>query len=187
MYPRTTLPSSSSVEPPLTTPSVAILSAHSITLDSQSTGCIECKDIRDHFQVFGTTVFSRRTSCRLCFGWWGGPNISRRVAASTSGGASRQYSWMQHPSLPRGSAQIDPRRTPEDPGGSRRIPEGPVAHGLSRTSRGVSLQRFSSAPIARNLGAAPLTYGQVRHPCRSYCAQRSPIVKLEGNAMSRRV
>ena len=38
---------------------------------------------------------------------------------------STQYSWMQHPSLPRESAQIDPRR----------IPEGPVAHGLSRTSR----------------------------------------------------
>ena len=122
----TTLPSSSSVEPPLTTPSVAILSAHHVPHDSQSTGCMECKDIRDHFQVFGTTPLSRRTSCRLRFGWWGGPNISRRVAASTSGGASRQYSWMQHPSLPRRSAQIDPRR----------IPEGPVAHGLSRTSRG---------------------------------------------------
>ena len=35
---------------------------------------------------------------------------------------------MQHPSLPRGSAQIDPSR----------IPEGPVAHGLSQASRGVS-------------------------------------------------
>ena len=46
----TTLPSSSSVEPPLTTPSVAILSAHHMPHDSQSTGCMECKDIRDHFQ-----------------------------------------------------------------------------------------------------------------------------------------
>ena len=81
------------------------------------------------FQVHAPVEASRRTSCRLRFGWWGGPNISRRVAASTSGGASRQYSWMQHPSLPRGSAQIDPRR----------IPEGPIAHGLSRTSRGVSI------------------------------------------------
>lgn len=85
------------------------------------------------FQVHGTLAASRGTSCRLRFGWWGGPNISRRVAASTSGGASRQYSWMQHPSLPRRSAQIDPRR----------IPEGPVAHGLSRTMVHV---RFGSRP-----------------------------------------
>ena len=54
---------------------------------------------------------------------------------------SRQYSWMhrlQHPSLPRRSAQIDPRR----------IPEGPVAYGLSRTSRGGSYKRSQvSDPI----------------------------------------
>ena len=39
---------------------------------------------------------------------------------------------MQHPSLPRRSAQIDPWR----------IPEGPVAHGLSRTSKGGSYKDF---------------------------------------------
>ena len=46
----TTLPSSSSVEPPLTTPSVAILSAHHARHDSQSTGCMECCAKRPAFR-----------------------------------------------------------------------------------------------------------------------------------------
>ena len=126
---------------------IIIVKTNALSLDEvvspaeESTGCMECKDIQDHFQVFGTTALSRRTSCRLRFGWWGGPNISRRVAASTSGGASRQYSWMQHPSLPRRSAQIDPWR----------IPEGPVAHGLSRTSRGGPTRIFKYGTHRRAL------------------------------------
>ena len=60
-------------------------------------------------------------------------------------------------SAPRGSAQIDPRR----------IPEGPVAHGLSRTSRGGLYKHFHvSDPIASNR-ARSAGGGGGRGNCRS--------------------
>ena len=42
-------------------------------------------------------------------------------------------------------------------------------------------ERAGQGSTARGAGAAPFTYRQARHPCCSYCAQRSPVVKLEGH------
>ena len=110
----TTLPSSSSVEPPLTTPSVAILSAHHASHDYQSTGCIECKDIRDHFQVFWNHGVNTPNLMPLVL------RVVRRseyFASSSGEHFWRSLSVVLMDAAPVLATQKRSDRPPEDPGG----------------------------------------------------------------------